>query len=40
MNDFVQKIFTNAILGMIQSLEGITENPERIIVSLFKEGEN
>lgn len=40
MNDFVQKIFTNAILGMIRSLEGITENPERITVSLFKEGEN
>ena len=40
MNDFVQKIFTNAILGMVGSLEGITENPERITVSLFKEGEN
>jgi molybdopterin-guanine dinucleotide biosynthesis protein B len=39
MNDFVQKIFTNAILGMIRSLEGITENPKRITVSLFKEGE-
>ncbi len=39
MNDFVQKIFTNAILGMVGSLEGITENPERITVSLFKEGE-
>jgi hypothetical protein len=40
MNDFVQKIFTNAILGMVGSLEGITEDPERITVSLFKEGEN
>lgn len=40
MNDFVQKIFTNTILGMVGSLEGITEDPERITVSLFKEGEN
>jgi len=40
MNDFVQKILTNAILGMIGSLEGIKENPERINVSLFKKGEN
>jgi molybdopterin-guanine dinucleotide biosynthesis protein B len=40
MNDFVQKIFTNAILGMIGSLEGIKEDPERITVSLFKKGEN
>jgi len=40
MNDFVQKIFINAILGMIGSLEGIKEDPERIIVSLFKKGEN
>lgn len=36
MNDFVQKIFKNAILGMIQSLEGIKEDPERITISLFK----
>ena len=40
MNDFVQKIFTNAILGMIGSLEGIKEDPERITISLFKKGEN
>jgi len=40
MNDFVQKILTNAILGMIGSLEGIKEDPERINVSLFKKGEN
>jgi molybdopterin-guanine dinucleotide biosynthesis protein B len=40
MNDFVQKILTHAILGMIGSLEGIKENPERINVSLFKKGEN
>jgi len=40
LNDFVQKIFTNAILGMIGSLEGIKEDPERITISLFKKGEN
>lgn len=40
MNDFVQKILSNAILGMIRSLEGIKENPEQITVTLFKEGEN
>jgi molybdopterin-guanine dinucleotide biosynthesis protein B len=40
MNDFVQKIFTNAILGMIESLDGIKKNPENISVSLFKKGEN
>jgi molybdopterin-guanine dinucleotide biosynthesis protein B len=40
INEFVQKIFTNAILGMIGSLEGIKENPERITVSLLKKGEN
>ncbi len=39
MNDFVQKIFTNAILGMVRSLEGINENPARITLSLFMEGE-
>jgi molybdopterin-guanine dinucleotide biosynthesis protein MobB len=40
MNDFVQKIFTNAIMGMIGSLDGIKENPERIHISLVKKGEN
>jgi molybdopterin-guanine dinucleotide biosynthesis protein B len=40
MNDFVQKIFTNAILGMIGSLEGIKKDPGHITVSLFKKGEN
>ena len=39
MNDFVQKIFTNAIMGMIGSLEGIKEHPERITLSLIKKGE-
>jgi molybdopterin-guanine dinucleotide biosynthesis protein B len=36
MNDFVQKIFTNAILGMIGSLDGIKKDPERITVSLLR----
>ncbi|MGD9344776.1 MAG: molybdopterin-guanine dinucleotide biosynthesis protein B [Candidatus Aminicenantes bacterium] len=40
MNDFVQKILTNAIMGMIGSLEGIKENPKRIAISLLKKGEN
>jgi molybdopterin-guanine dinucleotide biosynthesis protein MobB len=36
MNDFVKKIFTNAILGMIGSLEGIKKDPEHISVSLIR----
>lgn len=39
MNDFVQKILTNAIMGMIGSLEGIKEHPKRITLSLFRKGE-
>jgi molybdopterin-guanine dinucleotide biosynthesis protein B len=39
MNDFVQKILTNAIMGMIGSLEGIKENPKYINLSLIKKGE-
>jgi molybdopterin-guanine dinucleotide biosynthesis protein MobB len=39
MNDFVQKIFTNAIWGIVRSLDGIPDHPERITVSFFKEGE-
>ena len=39
MNDFVQKILTNAIMGMIGSLEGIKENPEHITLTLIKKGE-
>jgi hypothetical protein len=38
MNPFVQKILGNTLLGMIGSLEGIPENPERIILTLLKEG--
>lgn len=40
MNPFVQKIFSNTLLGLINSLEGIPDNPERmtIILSMQKEG--
>jgi molybdopterin-guanine dinucleotide biosynthesis protein B len=38
MNPFVQKILGNTLLGMIGSLEGIPENPERITLTLLKEG--
>lgn len=34
MNPFVQKIIENTVLGMITSLEGIKENPERITLYL------
>ena len=40
MNDFVQKILTNAIMGMIGSLEGIKENPKHMTLSLIKKGED
>lgn len=33
-NRFVQKIFINTIMGMISSLDGINENPERITITL------
>jgi molybdopterin-guanine dinucleotide biosynthesis protein B len=35
LNPFVQKICTNTLLGMIASLDGIKDNPERITLSLF-----
>jgi molybdopterin-guanine dinucleotide biosynthesis protein B len=38
MNPFVQKIFSNTLVGMIRSLEGIPENPERINLSLSRKG--
>ena len=38
MNPFVQRIFTNALQGMISSLEGIPEDPECITLSLIKKG--
>jgi molybdopterin-guanine dinucleotide biosynthesis protein B len=38
MNPFVQKIFTQILMGMIRSLEGIPENPECITLSLSRKG--
>ncbi len=38
MNPFVQKIFTNTLMGMIRSLEGIPDVPENITITLSKEG--
>lgn len=34
MNPFVQKIFSNTLLGLINSLEGIPDDPERIAITL------
>jgi molybdopterin-guanine dinucleotide biosynthesis protein B len=36
MNPFVQKIFTQVLMGMIRSLEGIAEDPECIALSLSR----
>jgi molybdopterin-guanine dinucleotide biosynthesis protein B len=38
MNPFVQKIFSNTMMGMIRSLEGIPDEPECITLSLSKKG--
>jgi molybdopterin-guanine dinucleotide biosynthesis protein B len=38
MNPFVQKIFTQVLMGMIRSLEGIPEEPECITLSLSRKG--
>ena len=38
MNPFVQKIFTQILMGMIRSLEGIPEDPECITLSLSRKG--
>jgi len=38
MNPFVQKIFTQILMGMIRSLEGIAEDPECITLSLSRKG--
>ncbi len=38
MNPFVQKIFSNALMGMLRSLEGIPEDPECITLSLSRKG--
>ena len=36
LNEFVHRIFTNTVLGLIGSLDRIKENPERITLSLLK----
>jgi molybdopterin-guanine dinucleotide biosynthesis protein B len=38
MNPFVQNIFTQVLMGMIHSLEGIPEDPECITLSLSRKG--
>lgn len=38
MNPFVQKIFTQILMGMIRSLEGIPEDSECITLSLSRKG--
>lgn len=38
MNPFVQKMFTQVLMGMVGSLEGIPENPECITLSLSRKG--
>jgi len=38
MNPFVQKIFSNALRGMIRSLEGIPEDQECITLSMSRKG--
>jgi molybdopterin-guanine dinucleotide biosynthesis protein B len=38
MNPFVQKIFSNTLMGMIRSLEGIPEDPECITLSMSRKG--
>jgi molybdopterin-guanine dinucleotide biosynthesis protein B len=38
MNPFVQKIFTQILMGMIGSLEGIPEDPACITLSLSRKG--
>lgn len=36
LNDFVQKIFGKIVSGMIHSLDGIQENPERITLTVIR----
>jgi molybdopterin-guanine dinucleotide biosynthesis protein B len=38
MNPFVQKIFSNTLMGMIRSLEGIPEDPKCVTLSLSRKG--
>ena len=38
MNPFVQKIFTQVLMGMVRSLEGIPDDPECITLTLSRKG--
>ncbi len=43
LNNFVQKIITNIVLGVVTSLDGIKENPQHITLTVIrkeKEDEN
>ncbi len=40
MNAFVQEIFKNTFLGMVNSLEGIKENPEIVTLTLTRKEKN
>ena len=40
MNAFVQEIFKNTFLGMVNSLEGIKENPQLITLTLTRKEKN
>jgi hypothetical protein len=37
MNPFVQKIFTNTILGMVRSLNKVKKNPRQILIAVMEE---
>ena len=36
LNAFVQKIIENIVLGIVTSLEGVKENPQRITLSIIR----
>ncbi len=43
LNNFVQKIITNIVVGVVTSLDGIKENPQHITLTVIrkeKEDEN
>ena len=38
LNTFAEKVFRNTILGMVSSLKGIDENPQRITLTVSRKG--
>ena len=36
LNAFVQKIISNIVLGVVTSLDGIKENPQRITLTVIR----